>query len=267
MVGGPQSGTGEPSDSSDKLLAATPGPGALAGLKVVVAGASGTSGQAVTAALTGAGATVLAVGSNRDRLTAAYGKNDAVASFECDLADRSAVEELAGSIAARHGGADGLVHLVGGWRGGKGLTGQSDEDWEFLHRQLITTLRNTTRAFYPQLEASGSGRVAIVSATATESPTASGANYAAAKAAAESWMLSVADGFRRSQSGRKEDPEPQRSAAVVLAVKALVDDDMRRADAGKPFPGFTDVADLGRAAAALFVLDAALLNGARIRLA
>ena len=47
-----------------------------------------------------------------------------------------------------------LVHLVGGWRGGRGLAGQSDADWEFLHRNIVATLRNTTRAFHEDLAAS-----------------------------------------------------------------------------------------------------------------
>jgi 3-oxoacyl-[acyl-carrier protein] reductase len=217
------------------------------GLRVVVAGASGASGKAVTAALRRAGAEVIAVGSNAERLRQAYGDDDGVATFVCDLADRVAVEGLAADVLAR-GGADGLIHLVGGWRGGKGITGQSDEDWDFLHRNLVTTLRNTTRAFYPQLASSKSGRAVIVSSTAVGSATAGGANYAAAKAAA---------------TGR---PAPARAAAVVLVVKALVDDGMRRAEPEKAFDGFTDVAQLAEAVKNLFGTPAADLNGHRIPL-
>jgi len=238
------------------------------GLRVVVAGASGASGKAVTAALRRAGAEVIAVGSNAERLRQAYGDDDGVATFTCDLADRVAVEGLAADVLAG-GGADGLIHLVGGWRGGKGITGQSDEDWDFLHRNLLTTLRNTTRAFYPQLASSKSGRAAIVSSTAVGSATAGGANYAAAKAAAESWMQSLADGFERERKAAEKDtgrPAPARAAAVVLVVKALVDDGMRRAEPEKAFDGFTDVAQLAEAVKNLFGTPAADLNGHRIPL-
>ena len=64
------------------------------------------------------------------------------------------------------------------------------------------------------------------------SPTAGSANYAAAKAAAEAWMLALADSLRRAQSGRKENPLPQTSAATILVIKALVDDRMRAAVPG-----------------------------------
>ena len=89
----------------------------------------------------------------------------------CDLADRSAVAELAMRVHVKFGRIDGLVHLVGGWRGGGGITGQTDEDWEFLDR-AFTTLRNTTRVFYDDLVASPAGRLAIVSSTAVEHPLA-----------------------------------------------------------------------------------------------
>ena len=109
------------------------------------------------------------------------------------------------------GHVDGLIHLVGGWRGGGGLAGQSDEDWEFLERGF-RTLRNTTRTFFDDLVASPAGRLAIVSSTAVEKPYPGGANYAAAKAAADAWVRAVAQGFAKQA--------PQ-SAATVFVVKAL----------------------------------------------
>ncbi|AUI52355.1 SDR family NAD(P)-dependent oxidoreductase [Arthrobacter crystallopoietes] len=245
------------------------GSGIPSGLRVLVAGASGASGQAVSAALRAAGAQVIAVGSNPEHLQSAYANDDGVLTFACDLADAVAVRDLAERVAAEAGSIDGLVHLVGGWRGGKGIAGQTDEDWDFLHRNLVTTLRNTTRAFYDDLAASPHGRAVIVSATAVGSPTAGGANYAAAKAAAESWMFSVADGFRRDQAagpGANETSEAEHSAAVVLVIKALVDDRMRAGNPEKPFTGFTDVADLATAVKNLFGRPAAEINGRRIPL-
>jgi hypothetical protein len=79
-------------------------------------------------------------------------------------------------------------------------------------------------------------------------------------------MRALADSLRRSQSGRKDSPLPQTSAAVILVVKALVDDDMREAAPERKFPGFTDVQDLAAQIVALWSRDAAGLNGARIPL-
>ncbi len=68
-----------------------------------------------------------------------------------------------------HGPVDGVVHLVGGWRGGGGLAGQSDEDLAVLLRSF-TALRNVSRTFDDDLRSSDAGRLAIVSSTAVARP-------------------------------------------------------------------------------------------------
>jgi hypothetical protein len=82
----------------------------------------------------------------------------------------------------------------------------------------------------------------------------------------------VADGFRKAaasnvagdSSGNSDDGE---AAAVVLVVKALVDDAMRREHPERSFPGATGVEDLGRAVVGLFDTPGAALNGTRLVLA
>ncbi|MEE1620127.1 SDR family NAD(P)-dependent oxidoreductase [Zafaria sp. Z1313] len=236
----------------------------LAGALYLVAGATSASGTAAARALDDAGATVLAAGTDAGRLEGRV--PFAAGRYVADLADPDAVAGLARRIHEEHGRLDGLVHLVGGWRGGRGLAGQSDEDWEFLLTHVVTTLRNTSRAFYEDLADSARGRLVIVSASAVEHPTASGANYVAAKAAAEAWVRAVAAGFRAAQSGRRQDPVPQRSAAVVLAIKAFTDAAARAAEPEKSFAGFTDVEDFGRELVRVASGDADGLNGARIDL-
>ncbi len=181
------------------------------GLTVLIAGATSASGEAVASALVAAGATVLAVGTREDALARLADVVPGVETLTCDLADPSAVTELAMRIHVTNGPIDGLVHLVGGWRGGGGLEGQTDGDWAFLER-AFTTLRNTSRVFYPDLVASSAGRLAIVSSTAVEHPLAGGANYAAAKAAGDAWTRAIAQGFRK---------EAPNAAAAIFVVKTL----------------------------------------------
>ncbi|HET8795095.1 MAG TPA: SDR family NAD(P)-dependent oxidoreductase [Arthrobacter sp.] len=233
---------------------------------VLIAGATSPSGAATAAALSEAGASVIAVGTNPDRLHRLSAVAEGVTGYVCNLADAEEVNSFAAQLHTDSGPIDGLIHLVGGWRGGDGIPGQSDEDWDFLHSHVFTTLRNTSRTFYPDLLASDAGRMAIVSSTAAAKPTASGANYSAAKAAAEAWTMAVADGFQRAQSGRKEDPEPQRAAAAAFIIKALVDDTMRQADPERAFAGYTDVRQLGEAFVEFMTADAATANGTRIPL-
>ncbi|WP_433861977.1 SDR family oxidoreductase [Streptomyces sp. L7] len=213
----------------------------VAGRLVLIAGATSASGEAVARALTAAGATVLAVGTRQEALDSLAQAVPGVDTRVCDLADRDAVAELAMRIHLKFGRVDGLVHLVGGWRGGGGIAGQSDADWDFLLRGF-QTLRNTTRVFYDDLVASPAGRLAIVSSTAVDKPYAGGANYAAAKAAADAWTRAIAQGLG------KEAPQ---SAAVVFVVKTLAGLEER----------------LGEEVVRLWDVDAAPLNGARLPVA
>lgn len=239
----------------------------LDGRTIVVAGSTSAAGVAVVRTLSDAGARVAAVDILEDRVRELAGAYGNVTGYVCNLADLQSVEDLAKSVRIDLGPADGLIHLVGGWRGGKGIQGQTDEDWDFLNTSVLTTLRNTSRAFYDDLASSTTGRLAIVSAEAASSPTADGAAYAAVKSAAEAWTLAVADGFRQQQSGDKSSPTEQRSAALIFVVKALVDDRMRATQPNRKFPGFTDVAVVAEAVEQIFGMDAEQINGQRLPLA
>jgi 3-oxoacyl-[acyl-carrier protein] reductase len=206
----PDLGAAESTAASGEPAAS--GEAAVAGHTVLIAGATSAAGVAVAAALAGAGARVLAVGSNADRLGRVRAVAPDASVYVCDLADFAAVTALAAAVHAEHGPLDGLVHLVGGWRGGGGLDGQTDEDWDFLHTRVLTTLRNTTRAFNADLLASMTGRLAIVSSVSVDAPTPGGANYASVKAAAETWTRAVGHGF-----GKAGDT----AAAVIFAVRGL----------------------------------------------
>ncbi|MEZ2388649.1 SDR family oxidoreductase [bacterium RCC_150] len=237
-------------------------------LTVLVTGGSNASGIAVARSLGAAGHRVFTVGSNEARIEAAAAEaGSGTVPLACDLTRLDAVRELARVIHDAAGAVDGVIHLVGGWRGAQGIEDQADEDWHALEQSAITTLRNVSRVFYRDLAASPEGRFAMVSSTAVASPAAGVANYVAAKAAAEAWTLALADGFRRAQSGNKEQPVQQHSAAVVFVVKALVDAAMRREHPERKFPGATDVEELASAAVGLFDKPAAELNGQRLLLA
>jgi NADP-dependent 3-hydroxy acid dehydrogenase YdfG len=205
---------------------------------ILVTGAGGPTGEAVSEFFRKNGHTVIGV--DKD---------------DVDLLDRAAVQSLAERIDREHGRVDGVVHLVGGWRGASTFAETDLEDWDVLHDLLIRTLQHVSLAFEPLLRRSDNGRFVIVSAKAAERPTAGGAVYSAAKAAAEAWTLSLADALSGTDS-----------AAVILVVKALVNDAMRAAKPDGRFPGFTDVNDLAAAIGGLYDRPAAELNGTRLDL-
>jgi len=208
----------------------------VSGRLVVIAGATSASGIAAVRELTSAGARVIAVGRNSDKLaellrveagslgagslgagSLGAGAVGSVRAEVCDLTDESAVAGLAQRVHDADGPVDGVLHLVGGWRGGGGLAGQSDADFSFLEGSF-TALRHVSRAFDADLRGSDAGRLAVVSSTAVARPLAGSANYAAVKAATEAWTRAVAQGFAKDA---REAGRPLAAAAVIFRVQSL----------------------------------------------
>ena len=156
-----------------------------------------------------------------DEIAATSPAPGALTTHTCDLTDVTATTAAVNEIRSAHGGIDGLVHLVGGWRGGATFAENLDEDWLLLRSLLVDTLRNTTLAVHDDLAASEAGRVVVITAASVEKPTAGNANYAAAKAAGEAWILALADSFRSLQSGHAESPTAQKAAAVTAVVNYI----------------------------------------------
>jgi NAD(P)-dependent dehydrogenase (short-subunit alcohol dehydrogenase family) len=231
----------------------------LEGRVIAIAGAGGGLGPVVAARLAAEGA--ILAGTDRDQ-----SKLDAVASdlglaedrwdgHAVDLLDEEAARQWCDALAERFGRVDGLLHLVGGWRGGKPLHESPSEDWDFLHDLLIGTVQNTTRAFHSQLVASDNGRFVLVSAKQAQQPSNDNAAYASAKAAAEAWTLAYADGFRET-----------RATANIIVINAILTPLMRAENPDKPFQTFTPAEDIADAIAFICSDEGESMNGQRLSL-
>lgn len=226
---------------------------------IAIAGVGGGLGPLVARALASAGATV--AGTDRSQETL-----DALAADlglpperwdgrAVDLLDEDIARAWCAALVERFGRVDGLVHLVGGWRGGQPLQEAPLADWELLHDLLVRTVQHTTRAFHDQLAASPHGRFVLVSSKQAQSPTSTNAAYAAAKAAAEAWTLALADGF-----------EETAATANVLVVDAILTPRMREEEPDKEFPTFTPAEDIADGIAFLCSDAAKKMNGQRLPL-
>ncbi|NLU68159.1 SDR family NAD(P)-dependent oxidoreductase [Streptomyces sp. HNM0574] len=241
------------------------GKGRLEGRVIAVAGAAGPAGQATLLRLAEEGAVVVGCDSDPERLAQAVDAarfahgGATVTGDTVDLLDLEATREWAVRTEKEFGRIDGLVHLVGGWRGSKTFAETDLGHWEVLHKLLVRTVQHTSLAFEPYLRAGDNGRFLLISAAGTGKPTAGNAAYAAAKAAAEAWTLALADAFRKA--GGEAGPS---AAAAILVVKALVHDQMRADRPNAKFAGFTDVKDLAAAIAETWTKPTAELNGNRL---
>jgi NAD(P)-dependent dehydrogenase (short-subunit alcohol dehydrogenase family) len=243
----------------------TNGSGGLEGAVIAVAGAAGPAGRATLLRLAEAGAVVVASDADAQRLAEAvdaarYAHGGATVTGDTvDLLDLGAAREWADKTEKEFGRIDGLVHLVGGWRGSASFTETNPADWELLEKLLIRTVQNTSLAFHDGLLRSDKGRYLLISAAGASRPTAGNAAYAASKAAAEAWTLALADSFRKA--GGEQGPK---AAAAILVVKALVHDAMRAERPNAKFAGFTDVTELADAIAGLWGRPAQEVNGQRL---
>jgi len=172
-----------------------------------------------------------------------------------DLLDEEAARAWCAALLERFGRVDGLLHLVGGWRGGQALHEAPLADWDLLHDLLIRTVQHTTRAFHDALIGSEHGRFVLVSARQAQAPSNSSAAYAAAKAAAEAWTLALADGFADTAA-----------TANIVVVEAILTQRMKEENPDGDFSSFTPAEHIGAAIAFLCSDTAGEMNGQRLLL-
>jgi NAD(P)-dependent dehydrogenase (short-subunit alcohol dehydrogenase family) len=231
----------------------------LEGRVIAIAGAAGGLGPSVAKRLAAGGATIAATDVSQERFDALHAdlelSEERFDARVVDLLDEQAAREWAVDLRERFGGVDALLHLVGGWRGGQPLAEAPLSDYEWLHDLLVRTVQHTTRAFHDALAASDHGRFVLVSSSQAQTPEGTNASYAAAKAAAESWTLALADSFKDTAA-----------TANIIVVNAILTPRMRQEDPDKPFRSFTSAEQIAEAIAFVCTDAAAKMNGKRLSL-
>jgi NAD(P)-dependent dehydrogenase (short-subunit alcohol dehydrogenase family) len=175
----------------------------IQGRVFAITGATGATGTAAARALAEHGAALALLSTNQsklDSLAGALGLPAArVLTLAADLRKAGTAESAAGAVAAQFGRMDGLIHLVGGWTGGKTLAETGVAEFETMLAQHAWTTFYLLRAFGPYLAANGWGRVIVVSASTVLNPPGKSGVYVAAKAAQEALVLTFAKEFRDSR--------------------------------------------------------------------
>jgi NAD(P)-dependent dehydrogenase (short-subunit alcohol dehydrogenase family) len=155
----------------------------------LITGAKGGLGNFVTAAFLEAGATVAGVSRS---IQASDFPHARFAAMPAELSSGEAARRLADEVAARFQKIDILVHLVGGFAGGKPVHQTDDET---LERMLDVNLKSVffmVRAVLPHMRNRGSGRILAIGSRAAVEPSPGAGAYAASKAALVSLIRTIA---------------------------------------------------------------------------
>src|SRR5246127_137125 len=166
----------EPTESSKKRI-------------VLITGAKGGLGSFITQAFLGSGATV--VGASRSIAAGDFPEANFVP-LSADFTKATSTNDAIESVATRFGGLDVLVHVMGGFAGGKTVAETDDATWEQMRGLNLTSAFYVLRAAIPQLRKSVNGHiVAIGSLTAVEPHAGLGA-YVTFKSALATLVRTVA---------------------------------------------------------------------------
>ena len=225
----------------------------------VITGATGNLGRVVAQRLAEQGARLALLSTNQDKLDALVRElhlaQDRWLARALDLREPNAAQAARDAVLEKFGKADILLHLVGGWVGGKPITHvAADEISEMLFQHLWTTL-HLTQAFVPHFVANHWGRVIAISSPHAALPAPDNAAYGIAKAAQETLMLALAEEVKGSGV-----------TANVLRVRTI---DAKHERDHNPTPknaAWTTPEEIASAILYLCSDEAQVVNGARIPL-
>lgn len=217
---------------------------------VVITGATGELGKKTAQAFAAAGHSLVLLARDQSELDALASElnlpSERLFTSVLDLRDGKAVRATAEAVAAQFGGVHALIHLVGGWVGGKTLVEGSAEDLELMLDQHVWTTFHLFQAFVSHFLKNGWGRVMVVSASTVPNPPGKTGIYTAAKAAQENLMLSLAAELKENGV-----------TANIIQVRSI---DVKGKGTG------TMPEEIVAAMLYLFSDEAAKVNGARIPL-
>jgi len=154
-------------------------------MAILITGASGGLGEAVVEAFLATGATVY--GANRAWKNQPH-SNPRFHPIEANLTEAAECDR----VAKLAGPVDALLHLVGGFDGGKPVAETPDETWDKILDLNLRSAQKIFRAVLPSMTKAGKGRIVAVGSRAGVEPMANFAAYSVSKAALVTLVKTVA---------------------------------------------------------------------------
>jgi NAD(P)-dependent dehydrogenase (short-subunit alcohol dehydrogenase family) len=161
----------------------------LEGQIVLITGASGGLGTDVTKAFLKAGAWV--VGSSRKIADSDF-DHPRFVGIPADLTNADEARKLADAVIERFQKMDALVHVAGGFAGGRPIHETDDATWDGMMNLNLRAAFHTLRAVIPHMRKDGRGRIVAIGSRAALEPQAGIAAYSASKAALVSLVRTAA---------------------------------------------------------------------------
>lgn len=169
---------------------------------VAITGASGGLGRVAARLFYEQGARLVLVSTSLEKLEELVQDltipDERVLICASDLGRPDAAHEVLTSILSKFGQVDVLVHLVGGWSGGKPVFEVEADQVSLMLQQHLWTTFHIAKAFLPVMLSRNWGRFLVVSSPFAGHPVANLAPYAIGKAAQEALMLTVAQEVKGS---------------------------------------------------------------------
>ncbi len=161
----------------------------MQGKAIMITGAKGGLGTFVTQAFLATGANVAGV-SRSIKQTDFPAPN--FAAFAAELTNGASAVQLAEQIKKRFGKIDVLVHVMGGFAGGKSLLETDDATFEQMFDINLRSAFHTFRAVLPHMRSAGAGRIVAIGSRGAEGAAPGLSAYAASKTALVSLVRTVA---------------------------------------------------------------------------
>ena len=156
---------------------------------VLITGAKGGLGTHVTEAFLAAGAIV--VGTSRAIADSDF-PNPHFTAIPADLTEGQAALKLAEAVIRRFQKIDVLVHVTGGFAGGKSIAETDDATWDKMMSVNLKSAVNILRAVIPHMRRAGRGRIVVIGSRQAVEPAADLSAYNASKAALVSLVRTAA---------------------------------------------------------------------------
>jgi len=225
----------------------------------VITGATGGLGSVVTRELAARGANLALLDIDPAKMDAQVKSlslpESRLFTRTVDLLAPAETGAAAEAILAKFGKIDILLHLVGGWTGGKTILEAPADDLTFMLNQHVWTSFNVTQAFVPHLVRNGWGRVVMITSPFAARPNAKGGPYAIGKSGQEVLMLTLSQELKGTGV-----------TANLLQARTI---DARREKISAPSPdnaSWTTPEELAFAILYLLSDEAGTVNGATIPL-